>query len=591
MTRLTDALLASLVPLLILLHLVLAPYSKVEESFSIQATHDILTYGLPFRDIAASLRPHYDHFTFPSPVPRTFVGPLAVAGVSWPFIHLVEGVNRQILVRAILGLYNAFCILSFRNGMVKAFGRTAANWYIVFQASQFHVMYYASRTLPNFYAFGLSTLALRCFLPVASGTTFPSKRTINGYRLGLCILTVLGVVFRSEIALLLFMHTAWLFIQGRISLVQDIIPSGLLGLLIGVLLTVPIDSYFYLSFPLWPELESFIFNVVHGQSVTWGTHPFQFYLTDSLPRLLLNPLALPLLIPFALTTRPLRSAATSLLLPNLAFILLYSFQPHKEWRFIVYAIPPTTAATALSASWIWTRRAKSLAYRFLALSLVASTFASFAVSFGMLAASRLNYPGAEALNRLHARAHGEKKVLSVHMGTLACMTGVTRFMELPGPKSRDISVAQAHGTLWVYDKTDDSGYTAEEAKSSSILSPNAKRDQLLHPEFWNRFDYVLAERPEKVIGQWEVLDVVDGFAGIKFLRPGEEEWVDRESTFLGRSVAKMEWEDVSGEMARVWRRLEGLARRYVTRGWWVGARMEPKIRILKRQRGAIDTQR
>ncbi|SLM39673.1 hypothetical protein LPUS_01271 [Lasallia pustulata] len=101
----------------------------------------------------------------------------------------------------------------------------------------------------------------------------------------------------------------------------------------------------------------------------------------------------------------------------------------------------------------------------------------------MLAASRLNYPGAEALNRIHARAHGEKKVLSVHMGTLACMTGVTRFMELPGPKSRDISVAQAHGTLWVYDKTDDSRYTAEEAKSSSILSPNAERDQLLHPEF------------------------------------------------------------------------------------------------------------
>lgn len=59
-------------------------------------------------------------------------------------------------VRAILGLFNAFCILSFRNGIAKAFGRTAANWYVVLQASQFHVMYYASRTLPNIYAFGLS---------------------------------------------------------------------------------------------------------------------------------------------------------------------------------------------------------------------------------------------------------------------------------------------------------------------------------------------------------------------------------------------------------------------------------------------------
>lgn len=92
-----DALLASLVPLLILVHLVLAPYSKVEESFNIQATHDILAYGLPFRDVAARLRGQYDHLTCPGPVPRTFVGPLAVAGVSWPVVHLVEGVNRQIL--------------------------------------------------------------------------------------------------------------------------------------------------------------------------------------------------------------------------------------------------------------------------------------------------------------------------------------------------------------------------------------------------------------------------------------------------------------------------------------------------------------
>ena len=94
---LLDALLASLVPLLILFHLVLAPYSKVEESFNIQATHDVLAFGLPVRHVAGSLRARYDHLTFSGPVPRTFVGPLAVAGVSWPVVHLVEGVNRQIL--------------------------------------------------------------------------------------------------------------------------------------------------------------------------------------------------------------------------------------------------------------------------------------------------------------------------------------------------------------------------------------------------------------------------------------------------------------------------------------------------------------
>lgn len=59
-------------------------------------------------------------------------------------------------MRLVLGLYNAVCLLSFQDGVKRTFGKTAGNWYAVFQASQFHMMYYASRTLPNFFALGLS---------------------------------------------------------------------------------------------------------------------------------------------------------------------------------------------------------------------------------------------------------------------------------------------------------------------------------------------------------------------------------------------------------------------------------------------------
>ena len=62
------------------------------------------------------------------------------------------------IVRAILGLFNAFSILAFRNGIARAFGRNVANWYVLLQACQFHVIYYASRTLPNMFAFGLSKI-------------------------------------------------------------------------------------------------------------------------------------------------------------------------------------------------------------------------------------------------------------------------------------------------------------------------------------------------------------------------------------------------------------------------------------------------
>ena len=157
-----DVLFSTLIPSMILLDLLVAPYTKVEESFNIQATHDILKYGIPWRKADANVWQEYDHLTFSGSVPRTFVGPIALAGASKPFIWLAEKwigeltTGRQIIIRAVLGLFNALCLISFKDGVARTFGRDAANWYAVFQAGQFHMMYYASRTLPNFLAFGLS---------------------------------------------------------------------------------------------------------------------------------------------------------------------------------------------------------------------------------------------------------------------------------------------------------------------------------------------------------------------------------------------------------------------------------------------------
>lgn len=50
----------------ILLHLYLAPYSKVEESFNMQAVHDFLVHG---HNVEV-----YDHQEFPGVVPRSFIG-------------------------------------------------------------------------------------------------------------------------------------------------------------------------------------------------------------------------------------------------------------------------------------------------------------------------------------------------------------------------------------------------------------------------------------------------------------------------------------------------------------------------------------
>lgn len=185
----------------------------------------------------------------------------------------------------------------------------------------------------------------------------------------------------------------------------------------------------------------------------------------------------------------------------------------------------------------------------------------------MLAVSRLNYPGAEGLNRLHALAKNDTGVVKVHMDTLSCMTGVTRFMEKPPP------VLESEGPFWVYDKTED-------------------ERKLLDPLFWRGFDYVLAERPERVIGSWEVLETVEGFADVAVVRPGEDlkegvGWKGMERV-CRRAIGDV-WERRDSNLLRkcvqgVYGKLKGLAREKVTRGWWVRLKMEPRIRILRRER-------
>jgi alpha-1,6-mannosyltransferase len=413
------------------------------------------------------------------------------------------------------------------------------------------------------FAFGITTLALRYILPEALAVEECARRS----RLFLCLVTVAGIIFRSELVLFLATHTIFLYAAGRINIRRDIIPAGAAGLLIGLTITVAIDSFFWQQFPLWPELTSFMFNVMSGQASAWGTQPWYFYFTNAIPRLLLNPLTYCIGIPFSLLQPSSQRPAVFLLVPSLAYVAVYSLQPHKEWRFIVYVIPPLTAAAALGTSYIWTHRNKSLFYRFLSLAIVLSTALSFLVStFILLPASSTNYPGAHALHILHKRADGSEPAISVHLGNLACQTGVTRFLQLQLPlqaSSADgLVVSPGRGrSLWSYDKTGD-----ESLKSTS--------------EFWDRFDYVLAEDELDIVSRvtgpsrWEIFDVANGFGGIRVLPPGEKGTGTVERDLLAALLGN--------RGAQLWDRGKDLARRYVTRGWWVEMKVEPKIKILKR---------
>ena len=102
----------------------LCPYTKVEESFNMQAMHDLLT--LPPTDLHA-----YDHLAFPGVVPRTFLGALALASTSFPAHYVLctvlgwPKVWSQAVCRGVLGLVCWDAFVSFRRGVSLRFGERA----------------------------------------------------------------------------------------------------------------------------------------------------------------------------------------------------------------------------------------------------------------------------------------------------------------------------------------------------------------------------------------------------------------------------------------------------------------------------------
>ncbi|OVA11300.1 GPI mannosyltransferase [Macleaya cordata] len=391
----------------------MVPYTKVEESFNVQAMHDVLYHRLHIE--------RYDHLEFPGVVPRTFIGALLVSLFSSPVILAMHILNLPKLyslfaVRMVLGCIILSTLRFFRVQVRRIFGYQVEAFFVTLTACQFHMLFYCTRPLPNILASGLVNLAYGFWL---KGHSYQTLR---------CLIFA-TIVFRCDMVLLLGPIGLELLLSKSISL-WEAIKCCISTTLLCIGLTILVDTVMWQNF-LWPEFEVFWFNSILNRSSEWGTHAFHWYFTSALPRALLA--AYPLsMLGLLLERRILRY-----ILPVLSFILLYSKLPHKELRFIIGAIPFFNLSAAIAATRLYNNRKKGV-WKWFYFVMIGSLVVSLGCSIVMFLASYENYPSGYALKDLHwmARENNSSKDQWVHIDTFSAMNGISRFCENNLPWSR-----------------------------------------------------------------------------------------------------------------------------------------------------------
>jgi alpha-1,6-mannosyltransferase len=223
----------------IIAHVLINPYTKVEETLLTNGIYDHIYLGA---DI-----PNYDHQEFPGVVTRSFISSMIISAISLPFnLVLTKGLgftclSTLYLTRTVLGILT-FCSMKFVRTHLERFtmSRTASQCFFILFLTQFHYLFYASRPLPNIFALIVCNFGIGFWLN-------------NQWEKTIALLAFATIVFRCDIAVLAVAMVGFGILKMNFEILKKCFVWGAITSVICIAATILIDSQIWGRW-IWPEL-------------------------------------------------------------------------------------------------------------------------------------------------------------------------------------------------------------------------------------------------------------------------------------------------------------------------------------------------
>lgn len=256
---------------------------------------------------------------------RGFSYPLLFAFI-YKILHCMNYDSVSLLIwlpRIIQTLLAAFADVKFFSLLQTLENSDTAKWTFVCHLCSWFTWYCCTRTLTNSMETTLTILALFYF-------PLPGSKTQSSYKY--LTLVALAIIVRPTALIVWFPLLIYHFWQegNKLRLITHrYVPIGALAVLISTI----IDCIFYEKWTL-VQFNFLKLNIFHGVADFYGSHPWHWYFTQGFAAVIGPHL------PFFLHGCTLALKRYKILLVTIVWtVVVYSFLPHKEFRFIYPVLP------------------------------------------------------------------------------------------------------------------------------------------------------------------------------------------------------------------------------------------------------------